>query len=138
MGSIKVCVGALVWHGNRVLLVKRKNPPEKDLWALPGGKVRFGEPLKDAVEREVLEETALLVRAIRPIYTFEIFQGDTSHGRGEHFVIIDFLAQYRKGDIRAGDDAGEVLWASLETLSRIPLSKYTRKFFIDKLSIPLK
>ena len=43
------------------MLIKRKNPPDKGLWAVPGGRVELGENLIDAVKREVKEETNLEV-----------------------------------------------------------------------------
>ncbi len=132
---IKVCVGALVKREGNILLVKRKNPPDKGLWALPGGKVNFGEPLKRAVEREVKEETGLEVRAVKPIYVFEIFHEKIQEGKVEHFVIIDFLAEYKGGDLCAADDAQDALWVELEELSHLPLSKYTSKFLREELGI---
>ena len=134
---IKVCVGAFVRQDKSILLVKRKNPPDEGLWALPGGKVNFGEPLKRAVEREVKEETGLEVRAVKPIYVFEIFQGNLQEGKGEHFVIIDFLTEYLGGRLSAADDALAAAWIEEEDLPHLPLSQYTSKFFREELGIDL-
>ena len=38
------------------ILIKRKNEPYKDYWALPGGFVDYGECVEDAAIREALEE----------------------------------------------------------------------------------
>ncbi len=40
-----------------LLLVQRGRDPGRGLWAVPGGKVRLGEPMKVAARREGLEET---------------------------------------------------------------------------------
>ncbi len=42
---------------DKIVLIKRKNDPFKNHWALPGGFVEYGEKVEDAVIREVLEET---------------------------------------------------------------------------------
>ena len=43
-------------NGNRILLIKRKNDPFKDYFALPGGFVNEVEKIEDAVRREAEEE----------------------------------------------------------------------------------
>ncbi|MBN2246845.1 MAG: NUDIX domain-containing protein, partial [Candidatus Aminicenantes bacterium] len=59
----QVGVGAVVIKDEKILLVKRKNPPQKGQWAIPGGKVEFGETMQKAAEREILEETGLIIHA---------------------------------------------------------------------------
>lgn len=46
-----------------VLLSLRDSGPCQGLWHLPGGTVRFGEPLTDAVQRVARDELGLVVRA---------------------------------------------------------------------------
>ena len=55
----KVAVGAVVFKNERILMVRRGQPPSEDLWAIPGGSVELGETLQEAAEREILEETKL-------------------------------------------------------------------------------
>jgi ADP-ribose pyrophosphatase len=72
----QVAVGAIVIKDGRVLLVKRSQPPSKGLWAIPGGRVELGETLKEAAEREIIEETGLTIRAGDPVYTFDVIERD--------------------------------------------------------------
>lgn len=54
-------VGAIILDGDQILLEKRKNPPGKGKWSVPGGLVDLGETAEQAVIREVKEETELEV-----------------------------------------------------------------------------
>ena len=60
-----VSVEAIIKKDNTLLFLKRNNPPAKDQWWFPGGRVRKGETLKEALYREIKEETGLLVEIIR-------------------------------------------------------------------------
>lgn len=46
----------------KVLITRRAKKPYQGHWVFPGGKIRIGETLKDAAEREILEETGLKIK----------------------------------------------------------------------------
>jgi ADP-ribose pyrophosphatase len=129
----EVAVGALVIKDQKVLLVKRNQPPAKGLWALPGGKVNLGETLKQAVIREIFEETAVTIIPGQPIYTFENIQRDENGDVQFHYVIVDLLAEFKEGEPKAGDDAAEVGWFSLEDLEKIQVNKTTKELVLKYL-----
>ncbi|NOZ30825.1 MAG: NUDIX domain-containing protein, partial [Crenarchaeota archaeon] len=54
-----VGVGALVIRDGKILLVKRKYPPGKGRWSIPGGHVEVNESILEAARRELLEETGI-------------------------------------------------------------------------------
>jgi len=102
-------VGAVVVDEGCVLLVRRGTEPLKGQWSLPGGLVELGEPLLDAVVREVREETGLTVQ---PLELIEVL--DRIHRQGErvqyHYVVADYLCRVTGGELRAASDADEARW----------------------------
>ena len=118
-------VGAVVIHAGRVLLVKRAQPPRRGQWALPGGSVKLGETLRQAVEREVNEETGITVAAHRPVHCFDIISRDTRGQVQFHYVIVDWVADYVAGEARPGDDASHVGWFEPEVMTSMDIDEDT-------------
>jgi ADP-ribose pyrophosphatase len=119
--------GAIVRRGDAVLLVKRGRPPREGQWAIPGGKVKAGEKLQAAVEREVLEETGISIRAAEMIYQLEYIEHDESGELAFHYVVLDYAAEYITGEPCAGDDAEEAAWIRFDELDTLPLTDSTRE-----------
>lgn len=115
-------IGAIVIHDNQVLLVKRANPPKQGLWCIPGGKIRFGETLQQAAEREIKEETGISIKAGDPYYVFDLIETEKFH-----YIIIDLLAEYISGVPNAGDDAMDAKWFALANIDNPEIDSETRK-----------
>ena len=123
----RVAVGAVVFHENRVLLVRRGQAPSDGLWAIPGGGVELGETLAQAAEREIREETGILVAAEEPIYVFDMVERDRAGQVRFHYVIVDLAARYLGGELHAGDDASEARWVSAAEMKHLVVSPPTRR-----------
>jgi 8-oxo-dGTP diphosphatase len=111
------CVGAVVHDTTgRLLLIRRGRAPSRGLWSLPGGRVEPGETLEQAIEREVLEETGLTVRAGAPVGRVTIPAADVLYD------VVDLACSLlRPGEQPvAGDDADAVLFADAATLGTLP------------------
>ncbi len=118
-----VSVGAIVVRDGRVLLAQRGHPPGEGMWAFPGGVVDLGETLAEATEREIREECGIRVRVLRPFAVVDRIVRDAA-GRVEyHYVIVDMLAEWVEGELRASSDAREVGWFSAEELEGLPLTR---------------
>ncbi len=120
-----VGVGALIFLEGRILMAQRGKEPLKGWWSLPGGALELGEQLKDAVRREVQEETGL---EIRPVEVFEIFERimrDAAGAPEYHYVLIDYVCEVTGGELRAGDDVCAVEWVSRPDLRQLQITEGT-------------
>ena len=123
----RVAVGAVVIHNNRTLLVKRRNPPGKGMWAIPGGSVKLGETLQEAAEREMREETGVVIKAGNPVLAFDVVEPDEEGRIQFHYVIVDLMADYVRGEPRPADDAEDARWFSEADIATTPVNKKTRQ-----------
>ena len=96
-------VGVVCFRGSQVLLVRRGTAPMLGEWSLPGGRIESGERALDAARRELLEETGVTAEIQGVLEVVDGIFPDI----GRHYVLIDFLAVWRVGEPRAGDDAAE-------------------------------
>ncbi len=115
-------VGGIVFLKNKVLLIKRKNPPGEGKWNIPGGLVKLGETLKQAVVREVEEETGIKSSMGELVEVVERIFPDSEGEIMYHYVIIDFLCRFLKGKAQAKSDALAVRWQSVEALDDLDIT----------------
>lgn len=120
----RVGVGAVILDGDRVLLVKRGQPPSQGKWSVPGGLVHLGERIEDALRREVMEECGVAVRLLGLCGVIDrvrlaSINGSESERVHYHYVIIDYVAERVAGTLRAGSDAADARWVTLDELGRL-------------------
>lgn len=121
----QVGIGAIVFHNDAILLVKRGRPPNANQWAIPGGRLKTGETLQQAAEREILEETGINIKAKEPVYAFDLIEHDNDGEVSLHYVIIDLAAEYLSGEPQAGDDASDARWITTTELATLPVNETT-------------
>src|SRR5579872_1184850 len=116
-----VGVGGILIRRDRILMVQRGKEPLKGWWSLPGGAVEAGESLKDAICREMMEETGLAIKPLRVFEIFERIMRDTQ-GRPEyHYVLIDYICRATGGELRPGDDVCAVDWVRRRDLPSLQI-----------------
>jgi len=131
--DIPVCaVGAIVLEKGEVLLVRRDHAPALGQWSLPGGRVEWGETLREAVAREVREETGIEIDVEGLAGIAERIVPDDEGKVEFHYVILDFWARPRTREITAGDDASEAKWVGVADLNDYELTAGLYEFLQDR------
>jgi ADP-ribose pyrophosphatase len=125
-----VGVGAVVVRDGAVLLIRRGQEPLRGRWSIPGGRVKWGERLEDAVVRETREETGLDVVPREQLAVLDLIESPVA-AHGHHFVIVDFLCDLVAGEARAASDAEDVAWASRVALSGFDLPARTLEVVLE-------
>lgn len=115
---------AVVIREDQTLLVRRANPPDAGLWGFPGGKIEFGETVKAAATRELLEETGIDAEAQDILTTLDVLVRDASGNVQQHYILIAVQCRWISGLPLAGDDALEARWFPIGDLDpdKLPMS----------------
>jgi ADP-ribose pyrophosphatase YjhB (NUDIX family) len=109
----------------QVLLVKRK---DNELWALPGGFMDLGEQVRDAVLREVKEETGLAIEIVRMTGVYSHPHDSIYIHLGPKFqvVVLVFLGRILEGIFEDNPETGGFDFFSTDALPRLVKSHSQR------------
>ena len=129
-------VGALIRNPDEQVLLIRTHK-WRDTWGVPGGKVEYGETLKNALKREVLEETGLnLVRTywgpVQEAVMSPEFYKDA------HFILLNFIALTEDTEVALNDEAQRYVWVTPEGALNYDLNAPTRvllEFYLAHLPL---
>ncbi len=95
----KLAVAAIIPHNGGIVLIKRGIEPAYGKWSFPSGYVNRGEVVEKALEREVREETELVVRAIQLVGLYS--------KPGQAVVLAVYEAEVLDGKLSAADEVLE-------------------------------
>jgi len=94
--------------GGEVFLARRNRPP-KGVYSLPGGRVEFGETLHEALHREILEETGMVIAIIGLAGWREVLPAITG---GAHYLVMSFAARWVGNEAVLNDELDDFMWLS--------------------------
>ena len=118
-------VGALIFNSDGEVLMIRTHK-WSNLWGIPGGKIKWGEPSEDALRREIKEETNLDVKDIQ----FELVQDcirSKEFYREEHFVLLNYTCRcVGDPDVKLNDEGREFRWVTMSAALKMPINNPTR------------
>jgi len=134
-------VDAVVIQSGHILLIKRKEQPGKNLFALPGGFIGQNEKQIDAVIRELREETKLKVPV--PVLRGSIVKDKTfdhpSRSQRGRTITQAFLIQLKNDEelpkVKGSDDAKEAMWIPLNELYAMETEMYEDHYYIIRKMI---
>jgi nucleoside triphosphatase len=118
-------VGALIFNPEaKVLLVKQDKWRGK--YVVPGGHIELGETMEDALRREMMEETGLVIHDIQFALLQEFIFDEQFHER-RHFIFFDFVCKTDSHNVVLNSESQRYVWVSLEEALELPLDSYTRR-----------
>lgn len=122
-------VGQIIQRGNDFVLIERRNYPKS--YALPAGHLD-GNTSEVAVAKESEEEAGIKIVKNKLIWEGRIDNPCKREGGSRHYWYI-YKATEWTGEVKAGDDAKEAYWVSLEKLKSIArrTEYFMKKYNID-------
>jgi len=124
----------------QILLIKCIHPTGRKVWGFPGGHIRVGEKVIEALVREVSEETGYEVEAGRLLGVYDnIVREGSSEEIIAHIVNIVYVAKIVSGSLDFSRDK-EILdarWVSFAEAKRLPMSPNAGRILGDALAMLL-
>ncbi len=107
-------VDGLIIEDRKIILLKRAIYPFKDFWVLPGGKVKYGETVEQAIVREIKEELGIKIRIKRLLGVYSNPSRDPRY----HSVSIAYVLKRISGKIKLNFEASQFKYFSLNKLPK--------------------
>jgi phosphoglycolate phosphatase-like HAD superfamily hydrolase/ADP-ribose pyrophosphatase YjhB (NUDIX family) len=119
-------VGALILNrAGEVLMIRTHK--WSDLWGIPGGKIKWGEPSEDALRREIKEETDLEIEDIHFVLVQDCIHSKEFY-RDAHFILLNYTCRCRgEPRVRLNEEAREFRWVTVDAALQMEINQPTRK-----------
>lgn len=112
--KIAVALKAVLVYNRRILMLQRSFEDDvgPGIWEFPGGKLEFGETLRDGLKREIREETGLAARVGQLLYATSFQTGPQ-----RQVVLLTYLCGCESGAVRLSQEHEAFLWAARPQLA---------------------
>lgn len=121
-----VTVGGLIFNSRGQVLLVRTHK-WSDLWGIPGGKIKWGEPSEMALRRELKEETNLSVDQIEFVMVQDCIHSKEFY-RDAHFILLNYTCRcVGEPEVKLNDEAREFRWVTLDEALKMPINQPTLK-----------
>lgn len=114
-------VGGIVFRGQDVLLIRSRKGAIRGRWTLPGGAQDIGETIFETAVREVREEAGIEIEPLAIVTAVDSIWRDEAGNPKFHYTIVEVLAEWRSGELVAGDDAEFAEWIAPERIADLDL-----------------
>ena len=101
----KIGVNSAIFDNDKLLITKRL---DDKCWELPGGWAELGEAPGQTVERELKEETSIIIKAINVIDVFTRLPGDFNQTFTSYHILYDCIII--EGDFRPSNETTEIMF----------------------------
>ena len=130
-----LAVSAAIVRENRVLIARRARAPAQGVFTLPGGVVEVGETLREAVQREILEETGLTIEPVARDPLAVAGERDRDGKVEHHFVILPFAARWIAGEPVLNEELAEARWLVPSELAGLTTTEGLAEIVTNALAI---
>lgn len=113
-----IAVKGVIWHEGKFLILKRTKTTatEPDLWEFPGGGLEIGEKHEAALVREILEETCLKAKVVRPLSVWDAKRKD-----GTQVLGVTFLCHWIEGHVQLSEEHTDFAWITPDDIEHYPV-----------------
>jgi len=116
----QAAVSGAIFRAGNVLLVQRAKAPALGLWSLPGGHIEAGELARDALQRELMEETGIEARLGGVADAVDVIDRDARGRVTFHRVVVVFHGLWSSGEPLAGSDVSAAVWQNPADIGLLP------------------
>ncbi|MDO8519805.1 MAG: HAD hydrolase-like protein [Deltaproteobacteria bacterium] len=123
--GVTATVGALIFNRGDIFLIQTHK--WSHTFGIPGGKIKKGETMEDALRREIREETGMEIKNIRFALAQDSINSKEFYRPNQHFLLLNFYAESTSRKFKLNDEAEAGIWVSPKLAMKLKLNQPTLK-----------